>query len=567
MATLLLRFPGRRYHATPWGHHVNEGQIEWPPSPWRLVRALLAAGYNTLGWDGDLGTPWDNRPPPEAAELVLKLAAVLPTYTLPSAAGAHSRHYMPVGKLGKVEERTTLVFDTWAQVDEETLAVHWDVPLSPDERETLGAIADRLGYLGRSESWVSAHLLSDDAPVPIANCVPEGRIAHPGPGWEQIPLLAPDNPQAYATWRKDAVAEALAPFPLTTGKKPPKALAVKRQKAEEPYPADLLACLQTDTAWLRKYGWSQPPGARRVLYWRSVDAIEAGAPKPRRRPLSAAPVEAMLLSMATESGNDHALPPLTRTLPQAELLHAALASHASAVAGHSPVLTGCDEHGKPLAGAHEHAHLLPLDLDGDGHLDHLLIWAPMGLDAHAQAAIRRVRRTFTKGGELPLKIALEASGSLGSLRGLSPPFGPRIARLIPEGEGAANWISLTPFVPPRFVKSRGKNSLEGQIQQELSRRGHPEAASVTRLDAWTDRVTTVEITDDARREDRRVPETRQTEWMRFRHFIRERRRGPAPPVSFGFAVELRFTEPVKGPICLGYASHFGLGLFQAALDR
>jgi CRISPR-associated protein Csb2 len=39
--TLRLRFPGGRYHATPWGHHVNEGQVEWPPSPWRLLRALM----------------------------------------------------------------------------------------------------------------------------------------------------------------------------------------------------------------------------------------------------------------------------------------------------------------------------------------------------------------------------------------------------------------------------------------------------------------------------------------------------------------------------------------------
>ena len=38
-----LRFPGGRYHATPWGRHVNEGAVEWPPSPYRLVRALYDA--------------------------------------------------------------------------------------------------------------------------------------------------------------------------------------------------------------------------------------------------------------------------------------------------------------------------------------------------------------------------------------------------------------------------------------------------------------------------------------------------------------------------------------------
>lgn len=37
-----IRFPLGRYHATPWDRHVNEGAIEWPPSPWRLARALYA---------------------------------------------------------------------------------------------------------------------------------------------------------------------------------------------------------------------------------------------------------------------------------------------------------------------------------------------------------------------------------------------------------------------------------------------------------------------------------------------------------------------------------------------
>jgi CRISPR-associated protein Csb2 len=40
--TLQLIFPAGRYHATPWGRHVNEGVPEWPPSPWRLLRALIA---------------------------------------------------------------------------------------------------------------------------------------------------------------------------------------------------------------------------------------------------------------------------------------------------------------------------------------------------------------------------------------------------------------------------------------------------------------------------------------------------------------------------------------------
>ncbi len=39
-----LTFPAGRYHATPWGRHVNEGVAEWPPSPWRLLRGSSPSG-------------------------------------------------------------------------------------------------------------------------------------------------------------------------------------------------------------------------------------------------------------------------------------------------------------------------------------------------------------------------------------------------------------------------------------------------------------------------------------------------------------------------------------------
>jgi len=34
-----------------------------------------------------------------------------------------------------------------------------------------------------------------------------------------------------------------------------------------------------------------------------------------------------------------------------------------------------------------------------------------------------------------------------------------------------------------------------------------------------------------------------------------------PAVRYGHGIRLRFAAPVRGPIALGYASHFGLGMF------
>ena len=453
--SLAFRFPAGRYHATPFGHHVNEGLIEWPPSPWRLLRALISIGYTSGAWNGD--------GPPDAARcLIENLASELPCYRLPPAVGAHSRHYMPIGMLDPKTkiEKTTLVFDTWARVEDQELVATWrDVTLNDAGRSVLVGLTERLNYLGRSESWVEGRVLGAHEPAPEINCFPEQPGNAPGRGWEQIVLLAPDSASAFASWRAARLHDALAELPLPEGRKPAKALLDKRVKAQEPYPADLMACLQKDTTWLRSHGWNRPPGSRRVFYWRPSDAVSVGAPKPRTTIRFPSRVDAMLLSLTNASRNDHALPTVTRTLPQAELLHRALVGIASRKGTPPPELTGRDAHRRPLRGPHEHAHLNPLDLDGDGHLDHVLVWAPGGLGAESQAAVRAARMTFTKGGIEPLRLALAAAGNLSDMVRLSGVTGRRIARL---AHCAANWQSVTPFVPPRHVKTRGKTRWKGR---------------------------------------------------------------------------------------------------------
>ena len=90
--SLAFRFLAGRYHATPSGHHVNEGLIEWPPSPWRLLRALISVGYTSGIWNA-------SGPPATARGMLEKLSTELPHYSVPPAVGAHSRHYMPTGAL------------------------------------------------------------------------------------------------------------------------------------------------------------------------------------------------------------------------------------------------------------------------------------------------------------------------------------------------------------------------------------------------------------------------------------------------------------------------------------
>ena len=510
MPTLLFRFPAGRYHATPWGHHVNEGLVEWPPSPWRLLRALLAAGYTSGLWGSE-------GPPETTRRLIGKLAAVLPRYRLPEAVGAHSRHYMPLALFKDGQEETTLVFDTFARVERGVLAVAWDVELTADEAAILGRLVERMNYLGRSESWVEGRVAGPEEPLPVVlECYPSDEP--PPLGWEQVPLLAPLDESAYARWREGQAAG---------------------DPRGERIPKDLIDCLQRDTTWLQKQGWSQPPGSRRVFYLRPGNALEPGASRGRRPAAADHPVEAMLLCLTHATRNDHALPPVVRTLPQAELFHRALVRYGERRGlGHCAVLTGCDEEGLPLRGPHRHAHLLPLDLDRDGHLDHYLIWAPMGLDRVARSAVRSVRWTYAKNSPEPLQLTLSGSGSLDDLRCIPESWGEALRRVLGPPAGAVRWRSMSPFVPPRHLKKRGRDTLEGQVAAELASRGLPAARKILLMDSKSS------------------PES-----LRQRHFIRIRRKGPPPPLDCGFPLELVFDQPVRGPICLGYASHFGLGLF------
>ncbi len=525
MPTVSISFPGGRYHATPWGYHVNEGLIEWPPSPWRLLRALMNAGFTKLGWPDPA--------PREARELIERLAGCVPKYHLPAVTAAHSRHYMPY--LEGKNAKTTLVFDTWANVEEGRLLIHWPCELASDQLELLGILVRSLGYLGRAESWIETELIPDsDLPQDhrwnaiLSDEQPLGEIH-----WEQISLMAPIAPDQYQMWRTSKTESLLQEF---SGQKKTAALQKKIDKALEPYPPSLWDCLTKDTAWWKNLGWSQPPGSRRVLYWRPSDVIEVSAP-PRSRPRDGRPVECVLLALTSPSGNKGALPPMERTVPQAEMLRKTLIGRAARGEPiHCPSLVGLDNQGRPLKNQHGHAHFLPLDLDGDQRLDHFLIFAPDKLCPTAQQAIRSLRRTWTKGGVGDLQLAVVGIGDRDHFRLMRSAVGQNLQTLLTIGR-SRHWQSVTPFVPPRFLKPRGKNSLLGQINAELESRGLPPAEAVEVLEGETKAM---------------------------RHFVRVRRRGGQPPPSdVGFALRITLSQPAPGPLALGYASHYGLGLFRA----
>lgn len=248
-------------------------------------------------------------------------------------------------------------------------------------------------------------------------------------------------------------------------------------------------------------------------------------------------------------------PPVQHTLSLAESIHRALVRKAAKGQRiNCPELTGHELNGQPLSGPHQHAHLLPIDLDLDGLLDHLVIHAPMGLGCTAQSAITQLKVLYKDAGAPWLTTKIVHHSHLDHWfrpfqhtsvdHRLATPFS--FTDRVQDSnhrqhrssikQGATDWVSLTPFVPPRYVKKSGKNSLAGQVNAELGSRLFPNAEFIS-CDPWPTSI---------------------TPWQ-----FRRRADHAQPPQSVGFRIHLRFAQPVAGPICLGYASHFGLGVFRA----
>lgn len=340
-----------------------------------------------------------------------------------------------------------------------------------------------------------------------------------------------------------------------------------------------MQALRVSTGELQRDGWSQPPGSRVVSYWRPHEALDVrvGRAVPPRRPRATGGrrTTTALLALEPDTKKVRALPPRTHALWRAEALHSALVSLATRDGREPPAsLTG--RSGGELLQGHRHATLLPLDLDDDGRLDHLLVDAPMGLEPAAVEALRAVRKTWAQ--DLPdIYVSLVGLGSRDDLRQLG-------FRTIPQLGRARVWRSFTPFVPPRHLKRSGKDSLFGQVCAEVERRPDLGAAPPIRVEVeaeatgataayvdaeafWTlfrlrrgAPVTVAPGAPSGPRAPTDEPGLRLGAAWRHHKIVRQKEQR-RPPTALGLGLRLSFAEPVSGPIALGYGSHLGLGQF------
>jgi len=493
MLVIEIRFLTGRYHATAWGRNVNEGVPEWPPSPYRLLRALVDA------WKRKRAMWPDSRVEP----LLAALSSGSPDIHLPPANSGHIRSFLSANRLNPLEKQK--IFDAFVTLSpEEPVLFHWEsVSLPAPQLADLNELLEQLNYLGRSESWVFARAL-DACEGKHWNCLPAERSGSIQGGVEPVRVACPVSKAEYS----------LKPA-LKTGKGAKEALT-------------WLDAIGFTTAELHKKKMSEPPAMRFFVYNRPYPAFQV-VPVPRDL-RNRKPVNGILYALDSKI-----LPHVATTLELSERIRRKLMGIHKRIVGDpsrvSRTFSGKDTSGKPLK-EHGHTYYLPMDSDGDGRLDHLLVYSRTPLERTEIKALEALTRIWQSGGKpdivlIPLK------------------WGTQKELLAP----ATVLTSATPFIPTHhYRKGRGEYGewLASEVRRELANTGLPEPVRVTPVLSLEGKARTVR-------------------WLEFRR----NRKGETPSIGFGFRIE--FGAPVNGPVSIGYGAHFGLGLFvpemESKLDR
>jgi CRISPR-associated protein Csb2 len=534
MFALMFRFPGGRYHATPWGRHVNEGDVAWPPEPYRILRALIATWHRKA----DQAT-YDRV---ALARLIEALAQTDPVFILPDAVHAHTRHYMPQGRIAGGREDTKLVFDAFFRVDAdaELIAAWPKLQLGAELFALACHLAERMNYLGRAEALAVARASADEISKPYDGIpLTEAEV---DPGWTVVDVLAPLSAAAY---------ERTRPALLTLNGD--KAGSSRRRTFEATVPDSLLDALAVETSQLQAAGWSCPPAGRIVAYMRrDVGPQPSGR---TRRSLVKHGEPASTVARLVLAGRPR--PRIEEAVKIGEIFRLALMARIGAPVPAS--ISGRDEHGRPLRDpAHRHAFFLPEDDDGDGSIDHIILFVRDGLEPAVRRAVEGLQRLWIADPQTRL------SDNENSDDDEKEEKGRREWRLALEGFGhpsffadsdllrrSKNWISVTPYLRPWHTKlSPPEVETERMAEEECRRRGLPILKAVFDPDPdGTGFGRSIAVAGGRRN---------------VLHFHRFRsRRSLAQPDRSGAALLLTFAEPIEGPLAFGFGCHFGLGLFRA----
>jgi CRISPR-associated protein Csb2 len=418
-----------------------------------------------------------------------------PVVWLPCTGIGHTRHFF---RVASGRSTGSAVFDTFAAIDfEQSIVFEWpdltlahnDVERASKEEKQLQRLLSRLLYFGRSESWCDAEL--------------EGVAFKPGD--THWPCVAVEDDTAFTKhfarqglreYRDYAVEKRLGWDSDQSA-----FLRGEFRAPEADEPELLVRALLQQTGESMKHG-DRPWGTRWLHYAvpREIFRLPVRRGAPRVRPAQSAlqpclQRQAFRYAINTATVHKAALPPLTATLAIAQQTRAA----AMAIFGRqnaglcSPQLSGKrfreDERRYELftelgaeqvvpfcngVGSHsDHSYWWPVDEDGDGFLDHVIVLCKSGFsdrDAAALRALSRVRQHGSSRSDLLLTLLFE---------GKWEDCPSSLARPGPT----ADFVSATPYFCPVHLTRRSgrRRSLKAQIGRSLQESYLPAADRIDEI--------------------------------------------------------------------------------------
>jgi CRISPR-associated protein Csb2 len=415
---LAIRFPLGRYHANPWDRAVNEGASEWPPSPWRILRALVATWY----------TRWPDLPSADI-DAVLGALAVPPSYQVPATGTGHTRHYLPdLDHLKAASGHSDLTLDPFLTVGPDAeLLVRWDAALTAGQREILAKLAELMPYLGRAESVCQARLLDADAEPAVDDT-----------WW---------RPEAEGTSATRLLVPVL-PFDRSV--------------------------LEATTAGIRKQRRTLPPGTRWVTY-------RTGSPAPGRKTAGSPAREVKRPTAIRFAVVGRAPVQLTHGVLVADEAHRIAGKRlerAEVPNERRQEIMGT----RGAASDHRHAHWIPVGQSDESppSVRNLIIWTPGGLATEEVGALLNLGTISGKrGGENGYEVrGLPEAWLLFQSAGQVEDVAPELCADPP----ARVWRSVTPYLPVRHQhrnRETAEEFLAADIAAELRYRHMPVPVSVS----------------------------------------------------------------------------------------
>jgi CRISPR-associated protein Csb2 len=551
MTTIQLTFPWGRYYAHPWGiNPVRLREAEWPPSPWRLLRALVAAWFRRHPGIA---------PSVDAIALIEKLGGTLPKIGMGKIAFGHTVHYQPnfgETNTGKEEERIgRLEHGVYKKTRHENHFVavhgpvlfHWpELELAPAQAALLAELLAEISYFGRSESLCHAELLA-------------GNSSAPSVGW--CKSVSASGNRKISSQCRDVFCAKPQDFQITDlwARRDAKLKADDSSAPQHLVDALLSADMKVDgAAWV---SYEMPVG------WPEKWVIRVPrTAKATTKPLpSVGPKVAHYLCFSLQCR----VPLLPKFIvPLTERFREAANHHLCKVHGDGvssfAILGHAKDRPENVEGDHQHAFYMPMRAQGEreGFLRDLHVWCPLGFTQAEVDVFLRISRLNWGGGKYPVRPVLTALSK-------EPPSDACFA----TGRTASRiWRSASPFVPPRYFYRRSGNKMtlkekdrpERQLAECLKAAGVTTAGEIRRIAPPDSSPTAGQSQWDVVR----TPETEEVTSPDATNVTVHRNSSDGARSKerrVGLFFEIEFVEPVALPLpAFGHSCHFGLGLFVPA---